>query len=343
MTKNIAILGTGANGSCIAADLIEAGVDVALIDYWPEHVEAMRASGLRIQMIETEELHVPVRAYHLSDVATFTDKFDIVLLVMKGYDTTWACHFIEPYLQPDGLLVGVQNGMLAEEIAAIVGPSRTLGCVVELASELHTPGFVERNTTRDESWFGLGSLDPSTAGREDEAADLLRHVGEVDSVPEILSAKWMKLIVNTMIMTPIAILGLPTSEAMDVPGLRTLMVRLGSESLLAGEALGHHPIPIMGLGVEDIANRDTLPEVLMDELTSRLRPGGLNTLLMDYRRGRKTEAPLINGLVAAELERLGHTCSANAAVTAVSERITRGELEPAITNLDLVRAMLSPE
>ena len=131
MTKNIAILGAGANGSCIAADLIDAGVEVTLIDFWPAHVEAMRANGLRIQMIETEDLQVSVRAHHLSDVATFQEKFDIVLLVMKGYDTTWACHFIEPYLQPDGLLVGVQNGMLAEEIAGIVGPSRTLGCVVE--------------------------------------------------------------------------------------------------------------------------------------------------------------------------------------------------------------------
>lgn len=343
MTKNIAILGTGANGSCIAADLIDAGIDVTLIDYWPEHVEAMRANGLRIQMIETDDLHVSVRAHHLTDVATFSEKFDIVLLVLKAYDTEWACHFIKPYLKPDGLLVGVQNGMVAEDIAEIVGPSRTLGCVVELGSELATPGFVERNTTRDETWFGVGSMDPSTEGREDEIVDLLRHTGNVDVVPDILSAKWMKLIVNTMIMTPIAILGLPTNEAIEVPGLRALMVRLGAESLLAGESLGHETIPIMGLTVEDIANRDTVPEVLMDELTARLRPGGLNTLLMDYRRGRKTEATLVNGIVADELERLGHDGSANAAVTAISERITRGELEPAITNLDLIQAMLPPE
>ena len=57
MTKNIAVLGTGANGSCIAADLIETGFDVSLIDQWPARVEAMRANGLRIQM-EDEELHV---------------------------------------------------------------------------------------------------------------------------------------------------------------------------------------------------------------------------------------------------------------------------------------------
>ena len=70
MTKKIAILGTGANGSCMAADLIEAGYDVALIDQWPAHVEAMRADGLRIEM-DGNVQHVPVRAYHLCDVCTF--------------------------------------------------------------------------------------------------------------------------------------------------------------------------------------------------------------------------------------------------------------------------------
>ena len=176
----------------------------------------MRAHGLLIHM-EEEELQVPVRAYHLTDVCTFDDQFDIVLLAMKAYDTTWASHFIDPYLKPDGLLVGAQNAMMAETIAGIVGPSRSLGCVVELGSELSLPGIVQRNTAREKSWFGLGSLDPSTAGREEEIAELLRYVARVDIVPDILSAKWMKLVVNAMTLASIAMLGLSTNEALEVP------------------------------------------------------------------------------------------------------------------------------
>lgn len=234
MSKEIAILGTGANGSCMAADLIDAGYDVTLIDQWPAHIEAMRADGLRIQMHGAEQ-HVHVRAYHLCDICTFEDKFDIVLLAMKAYDTTWASHFIDPYLKPDGLLVGAQNAMMAETIAGIVGPSRSLGCVVELGSELSLPGIVQRNTAREKSWFGLGSLDPSTAGREEEIAELLRYVARVDIVPDILSAKWMKLVVNAMTLASIAMLGLSTNEALEVPGMRALMLRLGAEAVVAGE------------------------------------------------------------------------------------------------------------
>ena len=96
--KKIAVLATGANGSCTGADLTRAGHDVVLIDQWPAHVEAMRKDGLHIEMPE-ETLHVPaVRAYHLCDVCTLSEKFDIVLLMSKAYDARWMAEFIKPYL-----------------------------------------------------------------------------------------------------------------------------------------------------------------------------------------------------------------------------------------------------
>ena len=70
----------GANGAAIGADLTRAGLDVVLIDQWPENVAAMRASGARIEM-PGEVLTVPVRAFDLCDVCTFREQFDIVLML----------------------------------------------------------------------------------------------------------------------------------------------------------------------------------------------------------------------------------------------------------------------
>ena len=160
-SKKIAVLGTGANGSCIAANLVDAGLDVILIDQWPEHVETMRANGVTITMPDGE-LHVPVRAYHLCDVCTLQETFDVVLLVIKAYDTRWACELIKPHLKADGMLIGMQNSMTATTIRDVVGPQRTIGCVIELSSEMFTPGQVKRNTPPSRTWIGLGSLDPVT-------------------------------------------------------------------------------------------------------------------------------------------------------------------------------------
>ena len=101
MSKKIAVLGTGANGSCTAADLTKAGCDVVLIDQWPEHVEAMRANGLRVNMSD-RELHVPVRAYHLCDVCALNQTFDVVLLAMKAYDARWAANSSSRTSRPTG-------------------------------------------------------------------------------------------------------------------------------------------------------------------------------------------------------------------------------------------------
>ena len=167
MSQQIAILGTGANGSCTAADLTRAGYNVHLIDQWPQHVEVMRTDGLKISM-PSDELNVPVDAYHICDLASMTIKYDIVLLFTKAYDTRWACELIKPYLKEDGILVGIQNGMTLDDIIDILGAKRTLGCVVELSSEIFTPGLVQRNTPPEKTWFGVGGIDGSQKGREKE-------------------------------------------------------------------------------------------------------------------------------------------------------------------------------
>jgi 2-dehydropantoate 2-reductase len=108
MKRRIALLGTGAIGSSIGADLTEAGHDVLLIDQWPAHIEAMKTNGLHVTM-QDQELHTQVQAVHLCEMRTVKGQFDIVFLTAKSNDTCWMVYFIEPYLKRDGVLVSIQN------------------------------------------------------------------------------------------------------------------------------------------------------------------------------------------------------------------------------------------
>ena len=227
--KKIAVLGTGANGSCVAADLTNAGLDVVLIDQWPAHVEAMRANGLHVTLRQGE-IHAKVRAYHLCELASMRQVFDVVFLVTKAYDTRWHAELIKPYLKPDGFLVGLQNAMTADIIADVVGPSRTLGCVPELSSYCFVPGEIKRNTAPDRTWFALGSFHPSTDGRVEEVAAILRHAGKVEITPHILAAKYMKLVLNSMTLGTIAMTGGELADKQP-EGMQELMMQLGSELL----------------------------------------------------------------------------------------------------------------
>src|SRR5690349_15194282 len=93
----IAFLGTGAQGASIAADFALAGLDVTFIDQWPAHVEAIREKGITVNL-PTRTINARVSALHLCQVAEIKEPFDVVFLVVKAYDTKWACELIKPVL-----------------------------------------------------------------------------------------------------------------------------------------------------------------------------------------------------------------------------------------------------
>jgi 2-dehydropantoate 2-reductase len=340
MSKKIAVLGSGANGASIGADLTKAGHDVVLIDQWPEHVQAMRQRGIRIEM-PGETLELPVRAYHICDVCTFTEQFDVILLLMKAYDTRWACQLIEPYLKSHGLVAGVQNGMTTDVIAEIVGPQRTIGCVIEISSMMFDPGVVTRDSPPSRSWFAVGGIDPATIGREAEIGELLKHSGSVEYVDNIRASKWMKLVSNATTLVSTALLGLSIHEATNMPGMRDLMLRSGQEALDTGKSLGHPALPIFGLKAEDIRQSNRVVETLLDTLLAGFTlPNTLTTVLQDWMKSRRSEVDNLNGHVVTEARRLGLSTPVNAAIVELSHQIEQGSLKPGPTNFRLLQNII---
>ncbi|NEM92349.1 ketopantoate reductase family protein [Galbitalea soli] len=337
--QRIAILGAGANGASIGADLTVAGLDVTLIEQWPAHVEAMRAHGVRIEMPDST-LEVPVSVMHLCEVATLKQPFDVVLMLMKAYDSEWAAHLIEPYLAADGVMVGVQNGMTANTIADVVGGERNLGCVIEISSTMYEPGVVMRHSGPDRSWFALGALCGATSGRETEVAELLRHSGTVEIVDDIIATKWMKLVSNATTLVTTASVGLSMLDALELPGMRELMVASGKEALGAAVALGHPVLPIFGLKPEDVVEVDTVVDTLLDTLyRGFVLPNTTTTVLQDWTKSRHSEVDDLNGHVVHTRHQLGLPSPVNEAVVEVAHRIERGELAPAPENLALLREL----
>ena len=337
MTRKIAILGTGAIGSSIGADLTQAGLDVTLIDQWPAHGKAMKTNGLQVQFKDSQ-FQVPVKALHLCDMASARIEFDLVFLAAKSNDTRWLAEFIRPYLKPGGVLVGTQNGMNDDAIAAIIGSDRVIGCVVELQAELFTPGQIQRNTTRKGSWFSVGELDGSYTPRVKDIAAIMGKVGRCDVTSNITGAKWTKLIANTMTMGPFSLLGLRNFEAAALPGMFDISVKLGRESMAVGAALGYRMEPIFGLRADEFAgSSDENLVTTMKTLLSHVG-GGRTAPIHDHLKGRTSEIGFISGLVARKGRELGIATPANDAVTAIDARINRGEIAMDAANHALLQA-----
>ena len=340
MQKKICVLGAGAIGSSVGADLTHAGHDVTIVDQWPAQVEAMRSGGLRIQMPD-EALQVAVRAHHLCDLACANLEFDIVLLAVKSNDHRWLAEFIKPYLRSDGVLVGVQNGMNDDSLASIVGRERTLGCVVELSAEIFTPGLVKRNTTHHTTWFAVGELDGFYTPRVQEIESIMRDVGRVDVTNNIYGAKWTKLIANSMTMGPFGLLGLGNSEAAALPGMFDVSVKLGRESMAVGAALGYRVEPIFGLRADEFAgssdeNLVTAMKTLLGHVSR-----GRTAPIHDHMKGRRSEMEFISGVVSRKGRELGIPTPCNDAVVEIDRQINKGLISMDRSNFELLRQRIA--
>jgi 2-dehydropantoate 2-reductase len=336
MRNKIAVVGAGAIGSSVGADLTKAGHDVTLIDQWPAHVEAMKAAGLRVLM-KDGELQIPVQAMHLCDLAAANIGFDVVVLACKSNDHRWMTEFIKPYLKSSGVLIGAQNGMNDDSIASIIGRERTVGCVVELQAELFTPGLIQRNTTRQGTWFAVGELDGAATPRIREIEALIRNVGKCEATGNIYGAKWTKLIANTMTMGPFGLLGLRNFEAVALPGMFDISVKLGKESLAVGAALGYRMEPLFGLRADEFAgSSDENLVTTMKTLMSHVG-GGRTAPIHDHLKGRISEMEYIPGMVAKKGRELGIATPCNDAVVEIDRMINSGQLRMDKSNFELLK------
>jgi len=335
--KKIAVIGTGANGASIGADFVQSGYDVTYIEQWPDHVEAMNRNGVTVNLPD-ETVVTKVVAKHLCQVAELTDKFDLVFMLVKAYDTRWAAELIKPVLAENALVVGLQNGMSIDDLVDILGPERVMGAVIECCSNMFEPGVCNRETPPSGSWFALGGLTPSTQARAEDVAEVLRHAGTVEVYDDIRSAKWMKLVANASELVPSALLNQPLHEVVQDPEMVDYMKACAKEALAVCIGSGSKIVPIFGLK-EAQQDPDLYAVELFDQVIAHFTfPNTLTTVLQDWRKGRRAEIHEINGLVVREGARLGIPTPANAITLDIASRIESGEIEAGADNRALILA-----
>src|SRR5437867_460616 len=172
LDMRIAIIGVGGIGGVVGGMLTKAGRDVTLIDQWPEHVETMKAKGLRLSGTCGDHV-IPVTALHIHEAQAIAEPFDAAFISVKSYDTEWATSFALNYLRaPHGVVVDFQNGMNDERVAAIAGRERTLGCVITIGAGLIGPGHAVR-TDNGQVGFKIGELDGKDTPRARQLVDVM--------------------------------------------------------------------------------------------------------------------------------------------------------------------------
>lgn len=332
----IAVVGTGANGASLGADMLRAGADVTFIEQWPAHVEAMRANGLTVHT--PDGTHVtPVRPYHFCQVAELRRTFDIVFVSVKTYDTRWVCELIRPLLHTESVVVGLQNGMTIDIVAEVLGAKRSVGAVLGIAANMFEPGIVTRQTTREGTWISVGAVDGASTPAVEAVAESLAAAAVTEVSEDIRASKWMKLIANIPEMLPSAILNLPLLRAVEIEGIRSVMDRAAREAYGLAVDLGIPMLPIFGKTADQVPESDQYALDLLDAVLAKYSlPDTRVAVLQDWDKGRRAELDAFSGYIVEQRAALGGSAPVNEAILRIAQRIEAAELAPAPENAHLL-------
>ncbi len=338
----IAIVGAGAVGGYVGAHMARAGLDPVLIDAWPEHVEHMRRHGLTIQGVTKEEgFTTPVRALHVTDVQGLMREppVDIAFVCVKSYDTEWAATLIRPYLSPAGCAVSLQNCMNDERLAGVVGWSRALGCIASrILVDLVEPGRVVRGVAKSGpayTVFRVGEPHGRTTARAEAVAHALSTADSAKVTTNLWGERWSKLAANAFENGMSACTGMTGNEVARSEPHRRLQIRLASETIRVGQALGNTLEPVVGVDperfaraaeghAEDLAHTES---VMLGHAAKRAE-GQVASMGQDMRKGRRTEIDFINGYVVERAAEIGRAVPANQRVLQLVREVERGRRKP---------------
>ena len=293
---NVVVFGAGAIGSVYAAKL-SAHHPVTIIGR-PDHVAAIARDGLRVIGRESFTARVHA-ALDLGELPNRT----LVLLTTKVNDNRRAAAALATVVQPDTIVLCVQNGLGSEAVVkdVIAGRCLVLRAITQFGAIFSEPGVVDLKVS------GYTLVE---AGSHSQAvADLLTASGLDGRVsPAISTEIWRKLIFNCVINPITSIVGSEVGGIAD-PRLDPLKRLVIDECLRVAATDG-------------VSFQEDFVRAIGDTFgTSR----NIASMRQDLQRGRPTEIDFMNGAVVALGQRHGIDCPVNAALTAIIKAMEKAE------------------
>jgi 2-dehydropantoate 2-reductase len=295
----IAIVGTGAMGSVYAALFASAGHEVWAIDRWKEHVDAMRAKGLRLEGASGERT---VRVNATTD-AQDAGPCDLVVLATKAMHVAAAAETIPPLLTSETPVLSIQNGLGGPETAAsVLGRHRVMvGVVGGFGASMRGPAHAHHNGME---LVRLGEFDGPITPRLRKVEDVWQSAGfRVKLFDDIDQLVWEKLLCNCAYSGPCAVSDRTIGEVMADPDLARVSAACAAEGFAVAKRKG------VRLGFDD-------PVAYVRDFGAKI-PGARPSVLLDLTAGRKSEIDVINGAIPRVAGEFGMSAPVNQTITAL--------------------------
>ncbi|MGN1225603.1 MAG: ketopantoate reductase family protein [Candidatus Cryptobacteroides sp.] len=327
-----AIYGAGSLGTILGAFISKSGTDIDLINRNKAHVEALSRDGAKI--VGTLNFTQKVNAFTPDQME---GKYDIIILLTKQQFNEEVVAFLKDYLEDDGVIVTLQNGLPEYKIAQIVGEDRVLGCTVAWGATMQGPGVCELTSEPDSLTFSLGSISKTRGHHFEDVKALLEKMGPVEVDENFIGSRWSKLLINSAFSGMSTVLGSTFGEAASDKASRKIVQAIIKECIDVCAAAGINIEPIQG---KDIVKLLDYHGPVKKAISFAIIPLAIKkhallkaSMLQDIEHGKKTEVDAINGVVCEYGRKYKVPTPCNDKVVEIVHKIENGELKAEFGNL----------
>ena len=334
-----AIYGAGSLGTVLGAYITKNGGEVELINRNRAHVAALKENGAVIN--GTVDMTVPVNAVTPDEMS---GTYDVILLMTKQLYNKQVVTDLKPFLSEDGVIVTLQNGLPEPLIAEIVGSEHTMGCVVEWGAALTAPGVCTLTSEPDSLSFHMGKMDGISDGQFKKVKDLLELMCPVHEEPNLIGARWSKLLINATFSGLGTVLGGTFGDVSENKDAQKIAVRCMKECIDVGHAAGAVFAPVQGKDITKLFYYKSKLKyafaLLLLPIAMKKHRAIIPSMLQDIRNGKPCEIDAINGVVCDFGQKNGVATPINDRIVSVIKRIESGELKAEKENIRLFDDLL---
>ncbi|HXF53993.1 MAG TPA: 2-dehydropantoate 2-reductase [Hyphomicrobiaceae bacterium] len=304
----IAVMGAGALGCYFGGRLAAAGYDVSFIARGAT-LKALRRDGVRIEST--------LGNLHLLNVRATSDPgeigpVDVVMFLVKLYDTETAARAIAPLLGRDTAILTLQNGVdAAALIGGIAGRERVIGGTAFIAAENRAPGLVAHHSAFARVRFGEfdRSISPRVITLEQA---FIRAQVDAKAVDDIEVQLWEKFVFLSALSGMTSLTRLPLGPILADELSASLFRRALEETNEVGRKLCHR-VPA------DVAERQL-------GFARAAPPTMRSSMLDDLERGRRLELDHLSGAVARLGRAVGVETPVHTTIHAALHPLVNGRL-----------------
>ena len=241
----IAVVGAGAIGGFLGAQLARSGQEVILIARGP-HLAAMRSRGVTVRHGGEEFTAHPECTEDINALS----RAEVVFLTLKAHSIPQVAEAIGSSLADGACVVGAQNGIpwwYFEDrhlesvdpggvIARNIPYKLVVGCIAYPAAQVVEPGIIE---LLEGNRFTLGEPDGSRSERVQSISTMLAKAGlKAPIQTRIRTEIWLKLLGNATFNPVSALTRATLVEMVTSPAPRELVRTLMEEVDAVARALG---------------------------------------------------------------------------------------------------------